>query len=127
MKKKIYVGCSLTHAPEEFREGVERLKTELRKHYTILDFLGLEKGTPQDVFEHDTQCVRDCELFVAECSLPATGVGYELGTALALNKQVLAVAYKDAKVGRLLLGVTHPKYTFRRYDEMGEIVAMVKE
>src|SRR5438067_586788 len=121
MMKKIYVGCSLTHAPEEFKQGIIALKQQLSKQHIILEFLGLVNGTSEEVFEHDTNCVKQCDLFIAECSHPSIGLGYELGTALALDKPVLAVAHKDAKVTRLVLGVTHPKYTFRRYDDMEEI------
>ena len=127
MKIKIYVGCSLTHAPQEYKDGIEELKVELRKKYEILEFIGLIKGTPVEVFEHDTNCVRQCDLFLADVSHPAIGVGYELGTALALNKPVLAVAQQDAKVGRLVLGVTHPKFSFKRYDKLEEVVDLVEE
>jgi len=66
-------------------------------------------------------------LFLVECTHTSTGLGYELGTALAMNKPILAVAHKDAKVTRLVLGVTHRKYTFRRYDEMEDVVTIVDE
>ena len=126
-KKTIYIGCSLTHAPVEFSKGIEKLKSELRKKHIILDFLGLEKGTAQDVFENDTGHVRNCDLFVAECSHPSTGLGYEIGTALSLNKPILAVAHDGAKVTRIILGVTHPQFTFKRYDNMNEISDFVEE
>jgi nucleoside 2-deoxyribosyltransferase len=126
-KKTIYVGCSLTHAPEEFKDAITQLKAELGKYYDVIDFLGLERGTAKDAFEHDIDCVRRCDLFVAECSHPSTGLGYEIGTAVSLNKPVLAVAHESAKVTRLIQGVTHPNYTFRRYDDMEEVLEFVKE
>ncbi|HUQ85695.1 MAG TPA: nucleoside 2-deoxyribosyltransferase [Candidatus Limnocylindrales bacterium] len=126
-KIKIYVGCSLTHASEEFKEGIENLKNELRKKYIVFDFLGLEKGTARDAFEYDIECVRKCDLFIAECSYPSTGLGYEIGFAVSLDKQVLAVAQNDAKVTRLILGVRNSKFAFRRYVKISEVVDMVKE
>lgn len=128
MKKKvIYVGCSLTHATEEFKEAVEGLKKELSKTYTVTDFLGLIKGTAQDAYKTDIGNVKNCDLFVAECSYPSTGLGIELGTAISLEKPILAVAHTAARVTRLVQGITHPRFTFRRYDDMSEIVYFVEE
>jgi nucleoside 2-deoxyribosyltransferase len=127
MKKKLYIGCSLTQAPEEFKNAIEKLKNELRKDYEILDFVGLVNGTPKDVFEHDTYCVKSCDLFIADCTYPAIGLGYELGVAIMLDKPILAIAHKDAKVTRLVLGVTNPNYSFYRYDKLSEVVPLIKK
>ena len=124
---KIYVGCSLTHAPEKFIVSIGDLKNRLRESHEILEFIGLVGGTERDVFENDTKMVKTCDLFLAECSFPAIGLGYELGTALALNKPILAVASHSAKVSRLVLGVTHPAYTFMRYGNIDDIVAAVEK
>lgn len=126
MKKiKIYVGCSLTHASSEFKKEIENLKVELRRKYVVFDFQGLTSGTEKDAYEYNIENVKNCDLFVAECSYPSTGLGVELGIALSLDKPIIAVAHKDAKVSRLVQGVTHPKYTFKRYGEMSEIVDLV--
>lgn len=126
-KKIIYVGCSLTHATEEFKDSIEQLKKELGKVHTVIEFLGLIKGTAKDAFKTDIGNVKSCALFVAECSHPSTGLGIEIGTALSLDKPILAIAHRDAKVTRLVQGVTHPKFTFRRYDDMRTIVDFVEE
>src|SRR3989344_928411 len=112
MKKKIYVGCSLTHAPDEFKTAIELLKKHLSQKYEILEFVGLVKGTAKDVFEWDTKCVKECDMFLADCTHPGIGLGYELGVAVEKNKPILAVAHKDAKVSRVILGVTAKNYTF---------------
>ena len=122
---KIYIGCSLTHAPQEFKDAIAALQDRLRAKHTILDFVGLVAGTPQDVFRHDTQCVLDADLFVAECSYPSIGLGYELATALWHNKPVLALAHADARVTRLVLGVDHPLFTMERYTAYTDIDAHI--
>lgn len=127
MKKKIYIGCALTHAPEEFKAEIEELKSELRKDYEVLDFVGLEKGTAQDVFEWDTKCVKTCDLFVADCTYPAIGLGVEIGVALENNKNLLLIAQTQAKVTRQVLGINHPKSTFKRYNNHKEVIKFIKE
>ena len=120
--KKIYVGCSLTHAPQEFKNSIELFKTNLRKKYEVLEFLGLVKGTDREVFLWDTKCVKDSDLFIADCTYPSLGLGYEIGVALENKKPTIAIAHKDTKISRLILGVTNPNYLFQRYDNILEIL-----
>jgi len=116
---KIYIGCSLTQAPEDFKESVEKVKADLRKDHEVLDFLGTVAGTAHDVYRRDIhECLANCDAFIAICDLPAIGLGYELGVAVEkLNKPTLALAHKDAKVSRLTLGIEQPHYTFKRYSD----------
>ena len=127
MKKKIYIGCSLTQAPEEFKEAIESLKDNLRADYEILDFIGLVNGTPQDVFVWDLKCVRTCDLFVADCTHPAIGLGMEIGIALENNKPILIVAEENAKVTRIVLGINHPKTSLKTYKDHTEVIEFIKE
>ncbi len=124
--KKIYIACSLTQAPEEFKKHIEILKKELRKNYEVLEWLGLVKGTPKDVYYHDTQMVKDCDLLLAEVSYPAIGLGFELALALQLKKPIFAMAKKNAKVSRLLMGIDEPNYNFVRYNNIDEIISLIK-
>ena len=118
---KIYLAHSLTQAPEEFKQEMLGLKEQLKAKYEVLEFKGLVAGTPKDVYEHDTRCVKDCDLLLAEVSRPAIGLGFEIATALHLNKKVLAVAKEAAKVSRLVLGINHPNFQFARYANPDEI------
>lgn len=124
--KKIYIGCSLTHAPEEFKNAIEELKVTLRKMYDVMDFVGLEKGTPQSVFESDKDNVIQCDLFIAECSHPSLGLGFEIATAYFHNKPTLILARNDAKVSRMILGISHQLFTFARYAECSEIIEWIE-
>lgn len=127
---KIYVGCSLIHASDEFRQSVEDVKQKLRSiGHEVFDFVAMTQGEPKDVYQWDIHnCVKNCDLFVAICDLPSIGLGYELGFAVEkLGKLVLAVAHKEAKVSRLVLGIDHPNFQFKTYDDMSEIPNFVTE
>ena len=125
---KIYIGCSLTQAPESFKAMVEEVKDHLRQEHEVLDFVGTVAGTPQDVYEWDiNKCVPECDVFIAICDLPAVGLGYELGVAVEeLKKPTLALAHKDQKVSRLLHGIDQPHYTFEQYDSLDDVVEKIK-
>ena len=130
---KLYIGCSLTHAPEEFTDMVENLKVLLRKEYEVLDFLGLEKdsptSTPTDVYKWDIQkCVSMCDMFVSICDCPSIGLGYEMATALEkYSKPILGLAMEKSKVSRLVIGIDHPMYAFKYYKTQEDIIALIKE
>jgi hypothetical protein len=128
---KLYVGCGLTNAPEEFKEGVEQLKDRLKKHYDVFDFVGLTAGTAEDVYRWDIEhCVADCDLFVGVCDYPSIGLGWELNEAIDLYKPTLGVAHEKALVTRLVLGAAavKPNFTFQRYNDLAlEVPAFVEE
>ena len=128
----LYVACSLTHAPQGFRDQVERLKTELKTNVcNVLCFLGCGTGaSPHDIYHWDIhKCVRPSHAVLAICDLPAIGLGYEMGTAVeAQRKPVLAIAHQLAKVSDLVLDPRQPGYEFRRYKDLFlDVPAMVEE
>jgi len=128
---KLYVGCSLTHAPEDFKTEVEGFKELLRKQGNeVFDFVGLENGTAEDVYRWDIgHCVRDCDVFIAICDHPALGLGWEIAEATRLNKPVLALAHEHAAVTRLILGaaVAEKNIRFERYTSLADMIPVVGE
>lgn len=120
--QKIYVGCSLTHASKEFQDSIKQLKQKLKAKYEVLEFFGNVPAQDSEIFSHDSAKLKACDLFLAECSHPSTGVGFEIATALSHHKPVLAVAQKDAKVSRFILGIPSSLFSFVRYENLEEVV-----
>ena len=127
---RIFVGCALTHAPEGFKNQVNWLKLQLKRNgWEVLEFLGLKVGTAKDVYEWDIlKCVGRCDFLVAVCDYASIGLGYELATATEKHEiWVLAVAHADADISRLPQGVTHRRYSFARYRDLGEVESFIKD
>ncbi len=125
---KLYIGCGLTQAPEDFKKKVEDVKDELRKKYEILDFVGLTAGTAKDVYNWDiNECVEKCDVFIAIADYPALGLGYEIGVSVEkLSKPTLVLAQTEALITRLILGVDKLNYKFARYEKMEEIPLLIE-
>jgi hypothetical protein len=125
--KRLYVGCSLTHAPEKFKAKVEDFKAVLRqKGYEVFDFVGLVAGTPRDVYAWDIgHCVGECDGFIGICDEASIGLGWELCEAVRLGKPCLAVAHSDSKVTRLVLGAAEvePNLRFETYDDLAKDIS----
>jgi nucleoside 2-deoxyribosyltransferase len=120
-KKILYVGCALTDATESFKAEVEALKTELKRDWQVLDFLGLVDGTAADVYRHDiVENIGTCDGFIAITDHPSTGLGWELAVAVERGIPVLATAHTDSRVTRLVIGAaeTNGNMTFARYNDM---------
>jgi nucleoside 2-deoxyribosyltransferase len=121
-KAKLYVGCSLTQASEEFKSEIDQLKRTLRDSgFEVFDFVGLVNGTAEEVYKWDIgHCVGECDAFIGICDYPSIGLGWELGEAIRLGKPSFAVAHKDSKITRMVLGAAEvePNLKFERYTDL---------
>lgn len=139
MKKKLYIGCSLTLLPPDkkdaFLQMITEIKKELTESFEILEFKGLNDLltdnplTPQEIYNFDIkECVMKADCMLAFCDYPSTGLGYEMATAVEkLDIPVLAVAHKDSVVGRIIRGIDHPNFQFMYYNSVNEIIEKTKE
>lgn len=82
---------------------------------------------PEEVFLRDTAWVEDCDAVVAEVSTPSHGVGYEIALALSLGKPVLCCYQSGRRVSKMILGNNHPLIQLAEYDELHQIVTLVRE
>jgi nucleoside 2-deoxyribosyltransferase len=71
--------------------------TVLTEHVgdTALTETGDDGPDDRFIHERDMAWLRDCDLVIAEVTVPSLGVGYELGWACALQKPVLALYRPD--------------------------------
>lgn len=124
---KIYVWCALTHATDEFKNEINEFKNKIKSEYELLDFLWVILWTEVDVYNHDTKCVKECDLFIAECSYPSIWLWYELWLANTLWKPILAIAKEDVKVTRMVLWINTPNYEFIRYKKISDLIPKIQE
>ncbi|MEX0931696.1 MAG: hypothetical protein WDZ88_03015 [Candidatus Paceibacterota bacterium] len=116
MKTSIYVGCALTHAPQEYRDSIADLKWRLGHYFRVKEFLGLTAGDEFAVYHEDIRCgVGGADIFVAFADYPSTGLGLELGAAFwRFQKPVLLLWQEDAVVTRLIKGIDDYPHLIRK-------------
>ena len=96
---KIYFSGSISGGREHeaiYQHLVARLQAlgydVLSAHVADPAALEIERDMqPREVFERDSNWVKECEAMIAEVSTPSLGVGYEYGLAVQLGKPVLCV------------------------------------
>lgn len=128
--RKLYVGCGLTHAPQEFKDDVEALKDRLAEEWEVMQFLGTTAGTEIDVYQRDiVENVGECDAFLGIVDEPSWGLGWESREAVMLGKPALLVAHAASKVTRLALGAPHfVDISFRRYENLvQDVPGIVRE
>jgi hypothetical protein len=129
-KKKLYVGCALSHLPqdkkEEFLAMISEIRKELNARFETLEFLGTGPATPEEVYQKDiVECVGNADCMLAIWDYASGGLGYE--TCFAVEKlriPVLAMAHINSSVSRLILGIhgEGKRYIFSRYSASSQIV-----
>ena len=126
-KRKLYVGCALQFAPPEFVSSISALRSKLKEHFDVLEFKFPHPGSDRDVYMLDIkEHVASCDLMLAICDHPSTGLGYEMATAIEKHdKHVLCLAHMSAGPSRLILGITSRRYEFNRYSSLSEVTKLL--
>ena len=65
------------------------------------------------------------DIFIAECSYAATGLGIELGWAYDDNKKIYCIYKKGKKISGSLKSVTNNFYEYNNRDEMVNTVKSI--
>ncbi|MDZ7291505.1 MAG: nucleoside 2-deoxyribosyltransferase [candidate division KSB1 bacterium] len=128
MKLKIYFGGAISAGRErqplyaEMVQFLESLGAEvLSAHVARPDVMEGEKKIPaEEIFRRDIACLENCHGMVAEVSTPSLGVGFEIATALQLERPVLCLCEQGIFLSRMLTGNPHPQLQVRFYRDTAE-------
>jgi 2'-deoxynucleoside 5'-phosphate N-hydrolase len=130
----IYFACSITGGREfeaDYQEIVAALKADGHEiptsHLAQSDVMENERQlTPQNVYERDVNWIKNCDVLIAEVSVPSHGVGYEIGFALNIGKPVLCVYQKNRRVSKMITGNLDPKLNTQSYANMEEVISQIR-
>jgi hypothetical protein len=130
MERMVYVGCALTLAPQAFRDFVSDFKKRLASDYDVdvLEFVGLENGTPQEVYDHDLGNVRKCGIIFAFVEEASIGLGMELSEAIRMEKPILCLHRTGTRITRMLMGAAEKKLMgLIEYRDMDDALGLVSQ
>ena len=130
----IYFACSITGG-REFEDAYQQIVAALMadgheiptSHLTRSDVMDNERELmPQDVYERDTDWIKNCDVLIAEVSAPSHGVGYEIGFALNIRKPVLCLHQHDRRVSKMICGNTDPLLSVLPYATVKEAISQAR-
>lgn len=84
-------------------------------------------GTNEFIYQRDTARLRECDILIAECTVPSLGVGYEIAYGEALGKPV-HVFYggeDPRRLSAMLAG--DPALHIHYYQGEAELLQQIKE
>jgi nucleoside 2-deoxyribosyltransferase len=131
----IYFSCSITGGRDE-EKTYQKLVQTLEEnghlvptaHLSTPQVVELEEVIdPVETFIRDMKWLREADAIVAEVSTPSHGVGYEIATALNLNKPVFCCFQRQKRVSKIITGNTSPTLVLAPYTSDEEAVGLLKQ
>lgn len=131
----IYFACSITGG-REFESVYQEIVSALiangheipTSHLAQSESMDKERVlTPRDVYLRDVQWIDECDVLIAEVSVPSHGVGYEIGYALQAGKPVLCIYQQDRKVSKMITGNPDSKLKVESYSDVKEAIEKSKK
>lgn len=130
----IYFACSITGGRDfeaMYQTMVHALAEDLHvvptAHLAEAGVTALEAVIePQQVYVRDVTWIRDCDVLIAEVSVPSHGVGYEIGFSLGLGKPVLALYQEGRQVSKMISGNPDPNLVVKSYTTPQEAVVEIR-
>jgi nucleoside 2-deoxyribosyltransferase len=131
----IYFACSITGGREfeAVYQSIVRALTEAAHEVPTAHLA--ESGVPalealiapSEVYARDVTWIRNCDVLIAEVSVPSHGVGYEIGFALGLGKPVLAIHRDDRKVSKMITGNPDQNLAVCTYQTIEEAIGQIEK
>jgi len=130
----IYFACSITGG-REFESVYQQIVAALladgheipTSHLAQAEAMDGERAlSPQDVYERDVNWVKNCDVLIAEVSVPSHGVGYEIAFALQAGKPVLCLHRQDRRVSKMVTGNPDPALKVKDYSTVEEAISKAK-
>ena len=130
----IYFACSITGG-REFESVYQQIVAALAEDKHEIPTSHLAKSevmenermlAPRDVYERDVNWIKNCDVLIAEVSVPSHGVGYEIGFALNLGKPVLCLHQKGRKVSKMITGNPGHILTVCAYSNVDEAISRAR-
>ena len=130
----IYFACSITGGRElesTYQQIVAALLGE--GHEIPTSYLAQAESmeiegrlTPEFVYKRDTKWIRECDVLIAEVSVPSHGVGYEIGYALILNKPVLCLYQSGRRITKMISGNLDKNLTLIEYSKIEDAIKQAR-
>lgn len=132
-KANIYFACSITGGREfeaVYQEIVAALLADGHEIPTshlaqseVMD--GERQLAPRDVYVRDVDWITNCDILIAEVSVPSHGVGYEIGYALNIGKPVFCIHHKDRRVSKMITGNPDHTLSVQEYSTVDEAISLI--
>ena len=89
----------------KINELLEKNGTVLDKHVASNDVFKLESNnSEEEIYNRDINWIKECDMVIAEISVPSIGVGYEIAYAESLNKKIICLCDEKTNASAMIAG-----------------------
>lgn len=107
-------------------EHIQKTAVVLTEHVGSKKLNLLEQGKKDvEIYEQDTNWLRECDVVIAECTCPSLGVGYELAFAEKLGKPC-HIFYNRTKTQLSAMLTGNPYFNIHPYESEEEIFQRIE-
>ncbi|MFX0013786.1 MAG: nucleoside 2-deoxyribosyltransferase [Promethearchaeota archaeon] len=100
----------------------------LTHHVASPKVMNIENSmSDSEIYSQDISWLEECDLLIAEVSIPSLGVGYEISYALCLNKPVLGLYEEDRVISAMISGNTSNNLTLYSYKNISNLLFLIKK
>ena len=100
----------------------------LTHHVASINVIEIENSmTDRGIYTQDITWVQECDVVIAEVSIPSLGVGYEVAYALLIDKPVLGIFEENRVISAMISGNTSPNLTLRSYKSIPELLFQIRD
>jgi len=108
-------------------EHIQKTTVVMTEHVGSKKLNLLEQGKKDvEIYEQDTNWLRECDVVIAECTCPSLGVGYELAFAEKLGKPC-HIFYNRTKTQLSAMLTGNPYFNIHPYEREEEIFQRIEE
>ena len=98
----------------------------LTHHVASLNVIEIENSmSDREIYTQDITWLHECDVVIAEVSIPSLGVGYEIAYALLLDKPVLGFFEENRVISAMISGNTSSNLTLRSYKSISELLIQI--
>ena len=98
----------------------------LTHHVASLNVIEIENSmSDREIYTQDITWLQECDVVIAEVSIPSLGVGYEVAYALLLEKPVLGIFEENRVISAMISGNTSSNLSLRSYKSISELLFQI--
>ena len=108
---------------EDYKKIVDYLKnvgTVLDEHVADPNLKSTgETIGPVEIYKRDVNWINECDILIAEVTVPSLGVGYEIGYAESLNKKIICLYQANENLSAMIKGNENiTQISYNNIDEL---------
>lgn len=133
MNRKVYFSGSISGGRSDANfyariiEHIKQTDVVLTEHIGDQNYAytGRTLAGEQAIYAQDTAWLRECDLVIAECTVPSLGVGYELAYAESIGKPVYVFYRPSAGIHLSAMICGNPYFKVIEYEDIEQVLTLI--